>query len=261
MVRADLVIKLGGSAVTHKDLPLTPNMKVLENIARELSAPHPTSRRIALVYGGGSFGHSVASRYVREGVIASPEGFVEVRSAMLSLTKIITDTFLRFGVPIFCINPSGCIILREGAIDEGALFLSPVERALEIGLVPAMGGDVVLDSAGVARILSGDRIARLLAVKLGARALLFGTDVDGITTPQGPLETIYGDEIPSILGKIGGRKGDVTGGMAGKAREIAAYLEDGGELSIIFNITRPGMLARVLRGERVEGTYIRSRRG
>ena len=259
MATADLVIKLGGSAVTHKDQPFTPNIGVLERIAGELSEPGLPSQRIVLIYGGGSFGHAAASRHLRDGMITSPLGFAEVRSAMLSLTKVITDVFLRFGVPIFCISPSGCILLRDGAIDEETLFLDPLERALGDGLIPAMGGDVVLDTTGGARILSGDRIARLLAIKLGAKALLFGTDVDGVMASEGPTGTIYEDEIPAMLGKIGGRKGDVTGGMAGKVREIAAYLWEGGEQSLIFNITRPGLLGKILRGERVQGTYIRRR--
>jgi isopentenyl phosphate kinase len=177
---------------------------------------------------------------------------------MLSLSKIITEIFLKHGLPIFCINASGCFTFKDGVVQAESIFLDPVTLSLKAGLLPAIGGDVVLDSEGGARILSGDRIARLLALKFHSKILLFGTDVDGILAPGGCIKSLNLGEIPPILKKLGGRRGDVTGGMEGKVREISAYLSDGGSLSIIFNITKHGRLTKILEGEPIEGTYIRS---
>jgi len=254
---AEFVLKLGGSAITHKDSPFSPNMGVLESIAQELASLDLKGRMI-LVYGGGSFGHFVAEKYLKKGEIQSTTGISEIRSAMLSLSKIITETFLEHGLPIFCINASSCFTLRNGDVQGESSFLDPLALSLKLGLMPAIGGDVVLDSEGGARILSGDKIARLLAIQFKSKALLFGTDVDGILTADGYIKTIHSGEIPPILKKLGGRSGDVTGGIEGKVREISRYLSDGGGLSVIFNITKQGRLTKILGGEQAVGTYIRS---
>jgi isopentenyl phosphate kinase len=256
LVRADFVIKLGGSAITHKDSTLSPNVKVMKQIARELAKFDLEEKKIVLVYGGGSFGHSAASKYLSKGVIFSPKGCAEVRAAMLSLTKILTDMFLKYGLPIFVINPSSSFLLKDGEITIEGSFLTPIERSLQTGLLPAVGGDVVLDSVNGARILSGDRIARLIAVRLKAKALVFGTDVDGILADRRLLRKIKKDDIKRILAGLCGRPGDVTGGMAGKLREVDSYLSEGGHFAIIFNITHPGLLTKILSGDEVIGTYI-----
>ena len=256
MVQADLVIKLGGSAVTHKDVPLSPNLDAIAQIARELSA-FKLSSKVVLVHGGGSFGHYEARKYLQGGVIADPRGIAEVRAAMLSLAKVITDTFLENGVPIFVINPSGSFVLNGGSTEPSSTFLQPVERCLESGLMPAIGGDVVLDSSGGARILSGDTIARLIALRLDARLLAFGTDVGGVLSGRKIIEEISKEDLPGVASTLSGRPGDVTGGMAGKLREICSYLHAGGKEALIFNITKSGLLTKILKGEKVEGTYIR----
>jgi len=256
----DLVIKLGGSAITYKDSEFSANIEVLESITKELSgwfkAGSEKTHRVIIIYGGGSFGHFVARKYVENGAITSPNGFAEIRAAMLSLTKIITETFLRFDLPLFCINPSSCFVLRGGRIDVGGYFLEPVTRALEYGLIPALGGDIVLDQSGNAHILSGDTIARLLAITLRARALAFGTDVDGVLTGEGKMiKNLRAGELSSLL-HVKGRSGDVTGGMAGKVGAISTYMSEGGKLAIVFNITKPGLLTDILKGKRTKATYI-----
>ena len=251
---AEFVLKLGGSAITDKDSPFTPNLDVIEGVAKELADYNPNGR-VALVYGGGSFGHYVAEKHLKEGIVSTAAGASEIRSAMLSLSKIVTDVFLKQGLPIFCINASGCFILKGGSVQ--ATFLDPVAFSLRAGLLPAIGGDVVLDEEGGARILSGDRIARLLAINFHSKALLFGTDVDGILTPKGCIKSLRRGEIPTVLENLQGRRGDVTGGMEGKVREIDAYLSEGGSLSVILNIKKRGRLTKILAGEPVEGTYIR----
>jgi isopentenyl phosphate kinase len=74
LVKADFVIKLGGSAITHKDSPLSPNIEVIEQIARELIKFDLKKKKIVLIYGGGSFGHYVASKYLANGDVLTPRG-------------------------------------------------------------------------------------------------------------------------------------------------------------------------------------------
>lgn len=258
MDRVDYVIKLGGSAITNKNTPLSPNTEVIEGIAKEL-ANLQCRKRIVLVYGGGSYGHFVARMYLENGKISNPQGIAETRSAMLTLTKKLTDVFLSKGIPIFCINPSSCFILKNGEPEPKAFFLELVSKALEAGLVPAIGGDIVLDKECNARILSGDTIACMLAAELNTKALLFGSNVDGILSDNKVVKEISKEEIKQMQSKVRSRKGDVTGGMSGKLKEVNKYLSQGGELSVIFNLTKPGVLTKILNGQDVEATYIRSR--
>lgn len=209
-----------------------------------------------LVYGGGSFGHYVARKYIDKGLITDAKGVAEIHSAMFSLTKILTDQFLQHGLPIFAINSSSSFVLKDGDLQDA--FYEPFELSLERGLIPVVGGDVVFDSSSGVRILSGDRIASLLAKTFQARVLAFGTDVDGIILKGSTIPRIRAKEIGEILDHIAQTQEDVTGGMVGKLQEIASYLLEGGKFAIIFNITRPGQLTRLLSGKEVLGTNFES---
>lgn len=259
MIKADFVVKLGGSAITHKDAPLSANIPVMEMTARELARVNACKSRIVLVYGGGSFGHYVARKHMAGGKVLSPTGAAEIRAAMISLTKVLTEAFLWQGIPIFCINPSSSLAFNEGRIANGECLMNSVRIALENGLLPAVGGDVVLESGGGARILSGDLIARLLAKQLSAKSLLFGTDVDGVLGRDGKLIPKVGiSDLDGLVTRIGGRDGDVTGGMAGKLAEVRSYIEEGGKQAVIFDLTKEGRLSGIINGEKVECTYIGS---
>ena len=57
-----LVIKLGGSVITFKEKPLSPNYQAIDkmaNIIKELKKPY----KIIIVHGGGSFGHYWSVKY------------------------------------------------------------------------------------------------------------------------------------------------------------------------------------------------------
>lgn len=255
MTKVDYVIKLGGSAITKKHQPFTPNLDVIENISSEISMIRPRPSLI-LVYGGGSFGHPVARKYVQNGIITDIMGVAEIHSAMLSLTKILTDHLLQRGIPAITINSSATFVLNGQDIQEA--FLAPLEISLERGLIPLIGGDVAFNLPSGFRILSGDRIATYLAKYFNARVLAFGTDVDGVILEGRAVRRINVQDIRKILDKIRNTHEDVTGGMVGKLMEISHYMSEGGKSAIIFNITRPGQLTRLLLGEEVLGTNFES---
>jgi isopentenyl phosphate kinase len=247
----DFVIKLGGSAITDKKSPLTANKKVIENIASELSNIKKLPS-IIIVYGGGSFGHFIANKYIHNGKIISNMGISEIHSAMLTLTEIITSYFIKYKIPIFPINSSSCFVLSDNELQS---FIKPIEYSLNNNLIPIIGGDIIL-SKEEAKILSGDKIASFLAKKFNAKTLAFGTDVDGIILDGKILPRIKLSDIENIIPKIRVNHGDVTGGMTNKLLEIKNYISAGGRKAIIFNITRFGMLTRLLSGEENIGTEV-----
>jgi isopentenyl phosphate kinase len=259
MIKADFVLKLGGSAITHKDAPMSANIPVMEMAAKELAGVDLCENKLVLVYGGGSYGHYAARKHMADGKVQSSAGVAEIRAAMLSLTKILTEVFLWQGLPIFCINPSSSLAYSHGHLANEECLLRNVRLALGCGLLPAIGGDVVLEGGGGARIASGDIIARLLASKMGAQALLFGTDVDGVLGGDGRLlKKASRSDLDALIARVGGRKGDVTGGMAGKLAEVRSYIDDGGKRAIIFNLVKEGRLSGIINGREVECTYIGS---
>jgi isopentenyl phosphate kinase len=259
LAKADFILKLGGSAITHKDAPLSPNMAVIETAAREMASINLCMHKIVLVYGGGSYGHYAARKHMVAGRVKSSTGVAEIRAAMLSLTKILTEVFIWQGLPIFCISPSSVLTLDDDQIVNEDNLLRIVRRALEFNLIPAIGGDVVLERGGGARIVSGDLIARLMANRLGAKALLFGTDVDGVLGGDGRLmKNVRRSDLDALIARIGNRRGDVTGGMAGKLAEVKTYLDGGGKVAVIFNLSKEGRLNGIINGRDVECTYIGS---
>lgn len=254
LTEADFVVKLGGSAITHKDVPFSADSPAIRRLAKELSSR--SGRKVLLVYGGGSFGHAAAIKHLSGGIVQSPSGIAEIRAAMLRLTQELTSIFIEEGIPIFAVSTSSCFSYDRGSVRCGLATLKLVSKALDAGLIPAMGGDIIMDRAGGGRILSGDAIARTLALRFKAKTLAFGTDVDGVIGPGGVMRSISRRELPSIISKVGGRAGDVTGGMAGKLKEIRGFHAKGGYEVVIFNARKPGLLRKLLLGD-AEGTVIK----
>lgn len=252
MNNVEYVIKLGGSAITRKEVPMTPNLEVIENIAFELSKLERTPSMI-IVHGGGSFGHPIAKKYLDGGMIKNPRGASEVHYSMLLLTKIICEYFLKYGIPVFPISSSSIFSMVNG---ELKVFLDPVKLSLKNGLIPILGGDVIIDESRGFRILSGDKIASTLAIEFNAKALIFGTNVDGIMINGNVMPRIKLSEVDFLISKIENSEYDVTGGMMGKLSEIKDYLKRGGRTSIIFNITRPGLLTKLFFEEKITCTRV-----
>src|SRR2546426_10900683 len=69
------------------------------------------------------------------------------------------------------------------AFDKGKVkrvLLDPIRKALRAGLLPLLHGDLVFDESRGIGVLSGDRLASLIGLRLGASRVLLGCDVDGV---------------------------------------------------------------------------------
>ncbi len=257
-----LVLKLGGSVVTNKAKPFTPNLTAIERLANEISQAKPS--KLVLIHGGGSFGHPVAKKYnIINGYKDKTQlaGFSETHEAMVSLNKIIVESLLKKGVPAFGMAPSSFVVTKSGRIH--ACAEAPLEQAVKIGLVPVLYGDAVLDLDMGFTILSGDQLAAYLAEMLKAQRLVMGVDVDGVFTddpkknPQARLvQNLTLAELKNLKSRISGAGvTDVTGGMLGKVSELTAPVTNGVE-TVIVNALKSGNIRRVLKGEEVVGTKI-----
>jgi isopentenyl phosphate kinase len=134
---------------------------------------------------------------------------------------------------------------------------------LDMGLVPVLYGDAVLDSEKGFAILSGDQLVSSLAINFGASRIVIGGDVDGIFTADPKtcssarlIERVTLEELTSEKHQIeGSQSTDVTGGMLGKVRELVPAIEHDIE-TLIVNATKPMRVCKALKGDKVVGTVI-----
>ena len=255
------LLKLGGSVVTKKELDFTPNLQQIRRLAVEIKDTLP--QKLIIIHGGGSFGHPVAKKYsINEGY-RSPDqliGFTKTHEAMVELNQIIVNEFLEVGVPVFGLSPSSYIITNDKRIKKLDTII--LEEFLNLGIIPILYGDAVLDEKQGFAILSGDQLAVEIAKKLKASMIIFGSDTDGIFTtdpkldPQAKLlERINIEQMELNSGITGSQNTDVTGGMLGKICEAAEAVRFGIEV-IFVNASEPCRIYRSILGEKVKGTYI-----
>lgn len=255
------IVKLGGSVVTVKDMPMTADHENVKRLAEEIKATWPTP--LVVIHGGGSFGHPVAKRYgIADGFTSERQviGFTRTHQAMVALNTVIVDALLDEGIPALSVAPSAFIATYDGRMPRGDF--ENIGRLVVKGMLPVLYGDAVIDKSRGFSILSGDQLAVRLAVSMGANRLIFGVDVDGVYTsnpklaPQARLIDRLSLEKLEGFVEIGkALTTDVTGGMLGKVSEARAAVEAGIEVRMV-NATKPGVILKALRGEPVAGTVL-----
>ncbi|MEM4168769.1 MAG: isopentenyl phosphate kinase [Thermoproteota archaeon] len=249
-----VIVKLGGSVITRKDEPFTPNIPVIGQVSKQVSELL-RDYSLILVHGGGSYGHVVASEYrVAEGYLQPGQliGLSRVKLKMNELTQLILTSLASHGVPAVPVTPVSCLTCSSGRIES--FFTEPLRMMLSLGLVPLIPGDIAMDSSEKRfTIVSGDQLSSFLAVKLDAVKLVYGTDVDGVFTgdprlnPNASLiRVLRRSMLPSLTASL--RPCDVTGGIYRKIEE-GLYAAEKGVRVIIGNLTRPDALSLMVRDE------------
>ncbi len=256
------VLKLGGSVITNKKKPFTPNLRVIERLANEIYRARVSS--LILVHGGGSFGHPVAERYSIAGGFSDQSqimGFSETHRAMTELNSFVMKALINHNIPAVEFQPSSCVVTKAGRITK--LKIIPLKKMLRMGFVPVLYGDAVLDSEKGFAILSGDQLVSSLAIKFDANRVIMGVDEAGLYTsdPKADssahlLDHITLEELKSLKHKIGrSQLSDVTGGMLGKIRELIPAIEHNIP-ALIVNANKPQLVYKVLKGRKTVGTII-----
>jgi isopentenyl phosphate kinase len=256
------VLKLGGSVITNKEKPLTPNLPTIRRLSCEISEAQVS--RLILIHGGGSFGHPLAKRYaLKEGYKETPQliGVAKTRQAVVALNKLLVDALIEQSVLAVGLQPSAFVVTKSGRINR--IEQQPLENLLKIGLTPVLYGDVVCDCDLGFTILSGDQLAAFLAMKLGASRIILGIDVDGLCTSDPKsnssarlVQHITLQELRGMQNEIEEAKvTDVTRGMFGKISELMTAVE-GGIPALIVNAAKPNNIYKALKGEDVTGTTI-----
>ncbi|MGQ9479512.1 MAG: isopentenyl phosphate kinase [Thermoproteota archaeon] len=254
-MRPLVIVKLGGSIITVKNRPFTPNIENMETIAQQVSELTDDYSFI-LVHGGGSYGHVVASEYrISEGFTHPGQliGLSKVKLRMNELTQLLLSCLASYNVPAVPVTPVSCLTCSSGRIVS--FFKDPIVEMLGMGVVPLIPGDIAMDREKRFTIVSGDQVAAYLAIELGVFKLIYGIDADGVFTvdpKQNPDATLIPRLSKEGLQRVVGltRPGDVTGGILKKICE-GFYAAEKGIRVIIGNITKPDALKLMV--EREEG--------
>jgi isopentenyl phosphate kinase len=256
------ILKLGGSAITVKDTPRTANQPVIDNLAQEIAEANVVP--LIVVHGGGSFGHPLAKEYaINEGYKDPSQiiGFSKTHDAMTGLNGLVVQALIQHNISAVGVAPSSFVITKSGRIEK--MDTSVIAKLLDMGFVPVLYGDTVLDTEKGFAILSGDQLVAKLAITLDAERIILGVDVNGLCTSDPKkdktaelIEHADLQELKRMHGWIEKAKvTDVTGGMHGKIIELIPAIEHGVR-TVIVNATKTGTVRKALQNEKVKGTII-----
>jgi isopentenyl phosphate kinase len=223
-------LKLGGSLITDKSRPETPDTTAIERLAAEIAQALRDNADLSLVvgHGSGSYGHVEAAKYgTHQGVEgrAAWRGFARVALSASRLNALLWEALDGAGIPAFRIQPSSSAVCKGGKLVEMAL--GPLRRTLDEGLVPLVYGDVAVDSTQGGTIISTEAIFDYLARALQPDRLLLAGDFEGVLDLSGKLIAhITPANYPEFQPALGGSSHtDVTGGMRSKVEAMLALAQ------------------------------------
>jgi isopentenyl phosphate kinase len=257
-------LKLGGSLITDKNSPSTPQLYILEHIAREIANAFNENPdlKIILGHGAGSFGHVPAKKYgTKKGVSTLSEwhGFSQVWFQASILNHLVIETLQSQGLPAVSFPPSASATTLDGRITSWDL--SPILTALKAGLLPVVQGDVVFDTTLGGTILSTEDVFAHLAQEMRPSCILIAGIEPGVWADFPFCTNILEEITPGIFNEIFPTLGestsiDVTGGMSSKVKGMLSLVERYPELKvIIFSGKKPETIKDALLGD-TYGTHI-----
>jgi isopentenyl phosphate kinase len=247
-----IILKLGGSIITDKG---SGNAGVVrENVLRDIAKTLKEFSDIPLllVHGAGSYGHPQARQYnIQSGVSGeNRRGVFETHYAVSFLNKQVVSMLRVEGIEAVSVHPFDGMVASGGELS--GYTLENLKIMIDLGIVPVLHGDVVMDTMKGACIVSGDQLVRVLAQHLGMKRIGLATDVPGLLDSDGSVVRELRRSVAHTI-RIGGSGSiDVTGGMQGKIAELLR-LADIGIGSEIFHVSK---LMEFLSGADHGGTRI-----
>ncbi len=242
-----VVVKLGGSVITDKTKEFTYRQDVVSALAEEIAS---SNIRAAIVHGGGSFGHPIATKYglSSSSYTRSPDGVWHTRSAMFELNQMVCRTMHESKLRPYPFSPFSML-----SLGTRKAVSSWLQGLIRLGITPVTFGDVILHRRGFT-ILSGDSIAFELSKILRPERCIFAMDVDGLHERDSSVI------IPEIsckkLSKLYYDKSrDATGGMKKKIQMASRIASLGIEVRFVSGYRR-NEFAKALKGEEFYGTRI-----
>ena len=268
MYRIVILLKMGGSVITDKSVPLSFRRDAVVALAGAV-AEAARSEPVMLVHGGGSFGHHYSVMYDMHTEPAGYDlrGFAVVKNSMVHLHHLILDALVEGGVVPYSCPPSSVMLPANTPLPDGhetpdrfgADRMHEATIIAHSGMSPVMYGDAVWCGEGTSCILSGDAIMARLSEMLDIRLAIFATDVDGLYTGMDSGRLIrradaeLADRMASGISEARADGGsDVTGGMARKVKAAGRMSKKGTDV-LFVNGNKPHRIVDALHGV-YEGT-------
>lgn len=261
------LIKLGGSVITNKDIPMSLREDVLSRLVEEIAQAWKKTQGKQLFvvgHGQGSFAHVPAHKYkTMQGFIndESRFGMAVVQDNAAQLNRIVVHEFIRHQIPAVSLYPSNSLVTKDRTADS---YCTDVfEEYVKQGLFPITGGDVIVDRGQGCTIWSTEEVLAFFArefVKKGweIAQIIHVTEVDGfLNDKKQVVPEITSETWPEVKKALTKTKGfDVTGGMGLKVEESLELAKLGISSRIISGL-EPQNLYNTLIGKNSTGTHIR----
>lgn len=269
MTKELTIIKLGGALLTDKTKPYTYREKVLESVCREIGEclTEGLIQNLILIHGVGSYGHPPVLEHKLHKGFLGPEQLLplsKTQEGVATFRHIIVKALQDAEIPVCLMYPSSMVTSEKMQMTN--YFLEPLKGFASVGMVPLLGGDILIDSVMGWSVGSGDQLAVIIAKELGAKRLLFASDVAGIyeADPKLKLEaelidTINLNDLETTLQRMGvSGIDDASGAMKGKLKAIAPakpLIEQGLEVGLL-SMMNYGALKAFLKNEDCECTRV-----
>jgi isopentenyl phosphate kinase len=248
-----ILIKLGGSVITDKSRYRTFNKDVVARLCKEIA---DSDRGVIIVHGAGSFGHVMAKKYsLQNGLtdFGQVSAVARVQYDVRELDSMVIKELLDCGIPAVSVPPGSCFVMDDGVL--AADNVDAVKYLANLGIMPVMFGDVVMDRKKGFGICSGDQLMEVLCKIFKPEKVIFVSDIDGLydSDPKNnPNAELIEEVSAEILKNIDSRIGvdDVTGGVAAKMESMLRMSTSDREC-VLVNGTVPGRLYALLKNEKV----------
>ena len=253
-----ILIKLGGSVITDKNLPYVAKQKEIRRLVKELK---PFAKNIIIAHGSGSFGHTSATKYGGKRGYKSKVGIAKVARDASEINRIVIDIFINENIPVVSLRPMSMILARNGKMQKN--FFQIIESVVKQGLIPVVYGDVIWDKEWKSTIFSGETTLSCIAKYLLKRGFKINkiievSDTNGVndekgkTIPEITINSWRQQKIYISKSKVS----DVTGGMSHKIEEALEISKMKIE-TLIINGNIKNELKNALMNKKTGGTLIK----
>jgi isopentenyl phosphate kinase len=253
-----VLLKFGGSVITFKEKPLSPNMVCINRLSRIIAS---IDKPVIIVHGGGSFGHYWSVKYEMHTKPARYDlkGVSVVHESMIALNELLVKGLIESGAKPYSVMPS---VFMHG-LEPITKRIEELEAIAVGGALPVTFGDIVHVAEQNYSILSGDALMTILAETLLPSKVIFLVNVDGLYGDVGTQNIIREINYETYKSATFSKTTlDVTGGMNRKIEEGLKIAASGIDV-LLVNGLKPQRVLNAINGCDFEGTLIRheERRG
>ena len=225
------IIKIGGSLITDKSRPFTLRDRNISTVVTEIAAikQFQPDLRLIIINGNGSFGHTTAQKFGTHDGFADPRGrlgFCYLQKDTAKLNRLLVDRLLQANIPAISFPPGNIFWAEEKEYFYGNIEI--LEHYLARNFVPVLYGEAIIDLQLNGTTISSDVILQLLATyfakhpQFAMHKLVNAGNYAGVLDDRGQvIPQITEENFAQVQEYLYETKGDISGGMAGKVRELS----------------------------------------